>query len=185
MPPRPRPKLPASPHTAAPEAAPGSAHRAAACFCNDGVAGDGAKICRRCHRFSAVWCEGRNANDDGDRSSKGENAGVHVCLLGCQASARASRCHNLGGCFQAFPRVAAERGKKRRRRWVQIELNAVGLPGLPSRPRGREGQPRSARSTRSGVMGIWRRRMPMARATALATAPAGGTIGTSPTPRTP
>ena len=46
-------------------------------------------------------------------------------------------------------------------------------------------QPRSARRTRSGVMGMWRMRTPVARAMALAMAAAGGTIGTSPTPRTP
>ena len=43
----------------------------------------------------------------------------------------------------------------------------------------------SARSTRSGVIGMRVRRTPIARAMALATAAAGGTIGTSPTPRTP
>ena len=42
-----------------------------------------------------------------------------------------------------------------------------------------------ARRTRSGVIGICKTRAPMARATALATAPATGTMGTSPTPRTP
>ncbi len=43
----------------------------------------------------------------------------------------------------------------------------------------------SACSTRSGVMGMRVRRTPVARAIALATQAAGGTIGTSPTPRTP
>ena len=43
----------------------------------------------------------------------------------------------------------------------------------------------NAASTRSGVIGMRVTRTPVARAMALATAAAGGTIGTSPTPRTP
>ena len=43
----------------------------------------------------------------------------------------------------------------------------------------------SAARTRSGVIGMRVMRTPVALAIALATAAAGGTIGTSPTPRTP
>ena len=43
----------------------------------------------------------------------------------------------------------------------------------------------SARQMRSGDMGNSRNRTPVARAMALATAAMGGTMGTSPTPRTP
>jgi hypothetical protein len=46
-------------------------------------------------------------------------------------------------------------------------------------------QRRRADSTRSGVIGMWCMRTPVARAMALAIAAAGGTIGTSPAPRTP
>jgi hypothetical protein len=50
---------------------------------------------------------------------------------------------------------------------------------------GARGMVLSALSTRSGVIGMRDMRTPVARATALATAAAGGTIATSPTPRTP
>ena len=56
-----------------------------------------------------------------------------------------------------------------------------------ARPPGmqREAYLRNAASTRSGVIGMRVMRTPVARAMALATAAPGGTIGTSPTPRTP
>jgi hypothetical protein len=96
--------------------------------------------------------------------------------------------------------------RERDRRWIhereEVPTRLASLATLPASPsktgvnallRGRisaeRGHPSfaclSAASTRSGVIGMRVIRTPVARATAFATAAAGGTIGTSPTPRTP